>query len=282
VTGPRGPAARVRARLTQSLPADALAALPAGYQRLGSVLVVRLPEVLRPHYPAIGAAWQAELGVAAVLRHASRTEGDHRAPVVERIAGDRTETEVVEHGVRYRFDAAAIMFAAGNQAERARIGALVRPGESVVDLFAGIGYFALPAAVHGRARSVVAVEANPVAHGYLVENARRNGVGDRITPILGDNRVVELPEGTADRVILGWLPSAVAWIPRAVTCARPTATLHVHLVAEVRVAPATIAATVRAAVERTERPVDDAVVRRVKPYGPGRDHVVVDVRLAPD
>jgi tRNA wybutosine-synthesizing protein 2 len=126
---PPGPVDRVRARLAGRLSGPELATLPDGFQRLGSVLVVKLPEPLRPHFAAIGEAYRSELGVATVLRR--------RGPV--RLAGTTTETELRENGVIYRFDAARVMFAAGNRSERVRLVDLVAPGEVIADLFAGIG-----------------------------------------------------------------------------------------------------------------------------------------------
>lgn len=275
-----GPADRVRARVAETLGPTVAAALPRGYQRLGRVLVLRLAESLRPAFPVIGAAWQRELGVPTVLRHAGRTDGEFRHPRLERIAGGPTETEVREHGVRYRFDAARLMFAAGNAQERRRFGQLVRRGEHVLDLFAGIGYFALPAAVHGHPAEVRAVEANPTAFRYLVENAARNGVDAVVRPVLGDNRTVGLPAGRADRVVLGYLPSAVPWVARALALARPDATLHVHLVAGTRGGAAGASAEVTDAVVRSGGRVARSEPREVKPYGPGRAHYVVDVALA--
>ena len=257
--------------------------MPSGYQRLGRVLLVRLPERYRPHYALLGAAWQKELGVATVLTQAGPIEGEFRTPHVERIAGDATETEVIEHGIRWRFDAARIMFAAGNRVERQRAGTLVHPGETVVDLFAGIGYFAIPAALRGRAQRVVAVEKNPVAHHYLQENIERNAVGDRVVALRGDNRTVPIERRSADHVFLGYLPDAIPWIARATDLvARPGGWLHVHTVADARRASDDARARVEAAVTGTGATLGGvARAREVKPYGPGRTHVVVDVRVRP-
>jgi len=278
---PPPPAERVRARLRAAAGARVAAAMPAGYQRLGHVLVLRLPPTLRPYHALLGAAWQDELGVATVLVRAGPIDGELRRPVVERIAGGPTETEVVEHGIRWRFDAAEIMFAAGNRTERRRAGGLVDPGETVVDLFAGIGYFAIPAAVHG-ARRVLAVDKNPVAVRYLLENARRNRVAERVVALAGDNRAVELPRGAADRVFLGYLPSAVPWVGRAVELVRPGGWLHVHLVVDAHHARARAEHEVAAALAAAGgSPGAPPRARRVKPYGPGRTHVVVDAKVGP-
>jgi len=276
----RPPAERVRARLAEAAGPELAAAMPRGYQRLGRVLVLRLPDAFRPYFPLLGAAWQETLRVATVLVRTGPIAGDRRTPTVERIAGGPTETEVLEHGVRWRFDAARIMFAAGNRTERRRAGALVRPDERVVDLFAGIGYFSIPAALPGRARAVVAVDHNPLAIRYLTENAARNGVAERVVPVLGDNRTVDLAPASADRLFLGYLPSARPWIPRALALARPGAWIHVHSIEDARGAEArAVAATeaaVRAAGGSLRAPPRG---RAVKPYGPGRTHVVVDARV---
>lgn len=250
---------------------------------MGRVLALRLPGSLRPYFSVLGAAWQEELGVETVLVRVGPIAGELRHPRVETIAGQGTETEVVEFGIRWRFDAARIMFAAGNRTERRRAGAAVHPGERVVDLFAGIGYFAIPAAVRGRAARVIAVDKNPVAIRYLGENAARNGVADRVVGVLGDNREVALERRAADRVFLGYLPDAVPWVGRAIELLKTEGgTIHVHLVGDVR-------GGADAAAGRVARATRDAggcllgspTAREVKPYGPGRNHYVVDVAVRP-
>jgi tRNA wybutosine-synthesizing protein 2 len=256
--------------------------MPRGYQQLGTVLLVRLPDELRPYFSVIGESWQEVLGARTVLRPRGPVEGDWRLPSVDVIAGDDAETEVLEHGIRYRFDAEKVLFSRGNKIERALAGRLVRPGETVIDLFAGIGYFALPAAVHGHAQTVIACEANPVSFRYLTENARRNRVEHIIRPVAGDNRTVPLPEGTADRIFLGYLPSSLPWIERALPLLRKKGgTMHVHLLADVRGGRERARDAVLAEVERGGGRVARIDSRKVKPYGPGRSHVVVDVSIGP-
>jgi len=218
--------------------------------------------------------------VGAVLRRRGPIQGDYRLPGVEFIAGDDARTEVVENGIRYRFDARAVMFSAGNRTERRRAGELVRPGEAVGDLFAGIGYFTLPAARHGRAAHVFACEANPTSVAALRDNVMVNRVADRVTIYAGPNEEAPLPRDALDRVFLGYLPSAVGWIPRAVDLLRSSGgSLHVHHVVGTIGGVAEAEGSVRAAVERTGARVRSLTGREVKPYGPGRMHAVVDVEL---
>jgi tRNA wybutosine-synthesizing protein 2 len=275
-----GPVDRVRRVLARDLGAESAGAVPRGYTRLGRVLVVRLPDAARPDFPAIGRAFAEEFGVAAVLRPVGPVEGEFRHPRMERIYGASTETEVVEHGTRWRFDPERIMFARGNKTERVRVARLVRPGERVYDLFAGIGYFAIPVARQEPSLRVVAVEANPLSFRFLGENIARNGVGDRVTAVRGDNRVVPLPYGPADRVLLGYLPTSLPYLPRAVALFEGgSGTLHVHLVGSVDDGPAGAVSAVRAALARAGAVVETLDPHAVKPYGPGRTHFVVDASI---
>ena len=255
------PAERVRRRLTPELGARLSALLPTRYERLGSVLVLRLPPPLHAYAAAIGASYREELGVAAVLVRSGPVAGEERHPQLQLVSGTATETEVREHGVRYRFDARHIMFSRGNKSERARMGRVVGPGEVVADLFAGIGYFALPAAAIGRAARVDACEKNPEALRFLQQNAVANRVVDRI------------------RIFLGLLPSSVPFIERALPLLRPSGGwMHVHVAAPAH-GDAAIARTEAAdAVGRVGGTVLEIACRRVKHYGPGRTHLVVDVR----
>lgn len=277
------PAERVRTRLAEVVGERVARTMPSGYHRLGRVLLLQRPESLAPYDTVLGRAWQEELGVETVLVKTGPIDGELRTPRVRCVAGSRTETEVVEHGVRWRFDAAQVMFAAGNRTERLRAGRLVRRGEVVADLFAGIGYFAIPAALPGRAARVWAVEKNPVSVRYLTENAALNGVADRVTVVPGDNRTVALPERSFDRVFLGYLPSALPWVPRALSLLVPVGGwLHVHTVADVRVPLSEVAREVeRSAESAGARPLAAPCARLVKPYGPGRNHVVVDLDVRP-
>jgi tRNA wybutosine-synthesizing protein 2 len=227
----------------------------------------------------IGRLFQEELGVGTVLSVAGPVEGESRRPQVRTLAGTGTETLVREGGIVYHLDAARTMFAEGNKEERRRAGLLVRPGEMVADLFAGIGYFTLPAAKFGRPAQLHAVEQDPCPYGYLQRNLVANGVADRVRPHLGDCRKVPLPPGGFDRVFLGLLPSSLPFVPRALELIRPEGGwLHAHLVVGAPRWEREATEAVVAAVERSGGSLQELRPRQVKPYGPSRVHAVVDAR----
>ena len=75
----------------------------------------------------------------------------------------------------------------------------VRPGDRVLDLGAGIGDFAVCAAVLGRAACVVACEPDPASFALLCENVHANGA-DAVTPLAlaasADDGPIELVTAT--------------------------------------------------------------------------------------
>jgi tRNA G37 N-methylase Trm5 len=125
------------------------------------------------------------------------------------------------------------MFSRGNITEKIRFGGLVQPGERVLDMYGGIGYFTLPALVHGSAAHVVVCEWNPDAIQALDYNLRDNHVQDRATILYGDCRRLAIEHGLLrqfDRVSLGLLPSSEGGWSTAVKALRPDkgGWLHVH------------------------------------------------------
>ena len=90
-------------------------------------------------------------GVKTVVKLGNIT-GKKREPEIEIIAGSQTETIHKENGCKFKLDVAKVMWSKGNVNERLRIAKLIKDNERVLDMFAGIGYFTIPAAVHAPSR----------------------------------------------------------------------------------------------------------------------------------
>lgn len=234
-----------------------------GYQRLGDLVLFHGP---RPDGAAVADAVRrcSPRGVLWVRGHA----GLERAPETELLWGVPGEVEHRENGLVYRLDPTRVMFSAGNREEKARLASLVQPGERMADLFAGIGYFTLPAARAGA--RVHAIEINPVAAAYLEENLEANGLADRVEVGCGDCR--DLLRGVYDRLVLGHF-QAGEFIVAALSHAGPGSVLHVHAAEHV---PGTLGTSLGAAAARLGFDADSAW-RVVKSLGPRSSHTVYDV-----
>ncbi len=193
--------------------------------------------------------------------------GKMRIPNTELLYGTAGEVRHREEGYTFILDPGRVMFAQGNRIEKARVAALVRPGERVADMFAGIGYFTIPAASSGA--TVHAMEINQTAFEYLQRNIIENHVADRVTAEVGDCR--RLLSGIYDRVLMGHF-DAPLMLADALAHVRSGSVLHVHSIDDAT-------ATIQEAVTKAGF---SAVTtsRRVKKYGPHAWHVVQDVTIS--
>lgn len=200
-------------------------------------------------------------------------KGFKREPDVEIIIGDNTETIHKENRCLFKLDVSKIMWSKGNTTERKRIASIVRKGETVVDMFAGIGYFSIPIAVHSKANVIYSIEINPVAYDYLKENIELNKVQGTIEPILGDCREVA-PRNIADRVLMGYIGNTHEYLDVAMEVIKPGGIIHYHESVPDKLKferpPGRI---IEAA---NGRYVEILNKRIIKKYSPGVYHVVVD------
>lgn len=271
---PRDPAQAIRTRLvSEGVPA---AAMPSGWERIGDVVVLRIPPGGRAHAATIARIHGEILSARTVVEDRSGIHGPTRTPDVRVLWGDGTETVHVEGGVRFKLDVARVMFSSGNVAERMRIVDGIRAGDVVVDLFAGIGYFALPIAVRVPRAAVHACEVNPVAFEYLLENVRLNRAGN-VAAHLGDCRDVA-PRGVADWVLMGHF-DAPRYLDVAFGCLRNAGTLVVHSLHPKEDVPHVPLAQVHEAATHASVALEEARARVVKSYAPGIVHVLVEARV---
>ncbi|XP_066571160.1 tRNA wybutosine-synthesizing protein 2 homolog isoform X2 [Amia ocellicauda] len=179
--------------------------------------------------PEIWEAVALALGVKRLARVGRVSTDGYRTPVVTMLLGDDSWVSHVDNGIRYEFDVTKCMFSPGNITEKLRIASFDCRGETVVDLYAGIGYFTLPYLVHAGAADVHACEWNPHAVRALQRNLELNGVSTRCQVHQGDNRELPLCD-IADRVNLGLIPSSEEGWPVACRLLKKDSggILHIH------------------------------------------------------
>jgi len=296
----RSPAALVRAAALIVAPdAESRAGpneIPAKWEKLGDLALLPSEsfrsEALWPRETRarLYRETAAALGVTRLARQAEVSQGPKRESRAELLWDPESRggwTETKELGVAYGLDVTKVMFSSGNGTEKRRMGSMAAAGETVVDLFAGIGYYTLQLLRHAGVARVIACEWNPHSVEALRRNLERNGFGrDRCEVREGDNRRVA-PEGVADRVLLGLLPDSERAWPTAVAALRDSGgVLHVHgnvasgeESAWTRRLEEEIAT--RAAELGREWSVRVEHVERVKWYAPRIRHLVADVRCVP-
>jgi len=255
---------------------DELELLPKGWQILGDIIMVSVPPQLETRKHEIGEALLQFYPRCKTVLRLRRISGPYREPDVEVIAGSGTETTHKENGCKFKLDAANIMFSPGNLDERKRMSMLGKD-EIVVDMFAGIGYFSIPMAVHSRPERIIAIEVNPLAYRYLHENVQLNKVEDIIQPVHGDC-AVKTPVGIADRVIMGNF-EAFRYLTQGMGALKQGGILHYHETAPEKLVFNRPIKRITSAANELGRAVKIQKRRKVKKYSPGVWHVVVDAQV---
>lgn len=271
----------LEAILEGDLEPELLELLPSSFDVVGDIAVLpRLDDALRGHGETVGLAlMRLHPSVETVLEKETAVSGEFRVPSHRWLAGvDKRETVHREHGCEFRVNVEETYFSPRLSTERERVFEQVRDGEFVVDMFTGVGPFAIEIARHRNPSTVVAMDKNPEAFRLLVENVEMNGVGDTVQPVLGDAReAAERYGARADRVIMNLPKSADAFLDTAVDLIGPGGgVVHYYEIAE----------DVRGTVERVRsrvrgagREPDVLETREVRTYSATQSQFAVDVKL---
>lgn len=133
------------------------------YQKLGDTIIIHTNP---PTEQELNALLEWEKPACVLLQQTC--EGVMRIPKTTTLYGTPHDVTFTEAGITYTLNPAKIMFSQGNRNEKLRIRTIIRPGEKIADMFAGIGYFTLSAAKAGG--SIHAMEINPESYRISIDS----------------------------------------------------------------------------------------------------------------
>ncbi len=202
--------------------------LPTAFDTLGDIAIIRLSDQLLPYAAEVGDALRSAFPRLRSVFLDHGVVGEFRVLDLEVISGqDVSETVHTEYGLRFKVDPRKAYFNPRLSNERRRIASLVRDGETVVDMFSGVGPFAIMIAKLSRPGVVYAIDLNPGAVQLMRENVELNRVAG-VVPLEGDARqwVFDLP--CADRVIMNLPHSAIDFFADALTRLKLGGVMHLY------------------------------------------------------
>ncbi len=224
---------RIKDVLKNVIPREKTRYIPTSFDIIGEIAIVEIPEELEEYKEEIGKAiLKIHRNVKCVYKRASEVKGEFRLRSYELIAGEEIdETIHKESGVKMKLNVKKVYFSPRLSQERLRIARKVAPGEIIIDLCAGIGSFSLVIAKHAKPKRIYAIDKNPLAFRYLVENIKLNKLQEVIFPFLGDCREVikELNlKNIADRCILDYPSAPEKLFESVVLASKEKAFAHVY------------------------------------------------------
>ena len=254
--------------------------LPATCRFIGRVVILKLPRQLLKKKKIIGAAVLKLFPYMQTVCIEKKISTFRREPKIEVIAGaKKTETILTEHGCRLLLDPAKVMFSVGNKFEKERLMKICKRGETIVDMFAGIGYWTIPIAKFCAPKKIFAIDKNKIAVEYLRKNCVLNKVQNKVEILQGDCRdFSHILESKSDRIIIGWIFETEKFLPAALRMCRKKCAIHFHRISHPSELPA-LKKKILQIARKQKCKIKFLGAREVKTYSPRRRHFVIDISI---
>jgi tRNA (guanine37-N1)-methyltransferase len=291
---------KLKKALAEILDERTIDKLVTSFDRIGEVIVIRIPPAVKAEQMRIAEAlhtlYPKVRTIAAVPLHA-QTDERYRTRDLTVIWGDPSlETTYCESGCRFKADLKQVFLSPRLSYERMRIAQKVAPGETVLNMFAGVGCFSILIAKLQPQATIYSVDVNPHAFSYMQENVALNRVEGRVIPVLGDaGEVAAELQGRADRVLMPLPENAPAFLPAAVRALRlcsgedagdgKAGMIHYYAVArgqgerDLFTVPFARAEELVAAAFGANIRLTREEQRIVRSVGPRKYHIVLDLRI---
>ncbi|TDA29710.1 MAG: class I SAM-dependent methyltransferase family protein [Archaeoglobi archaeon] len=189
--------------LREKMSEEELKMLRRSFEIIGDIAIVEIPEELVSKKEIIvQAILQRHRHLKTILRKVGEVNGIYRVARYEIVYGGKTETIAREHGCRFIVDPTRVYYSSKLATERARIAGLVKEGERVLVMFAGVGPYAIVIAKLAKPSEVIGIELNSAAVEYFRKNVKLNKA-ENVRIYEGDvNEIVPRLEGEFDRILM--------------------------------------------------------------------------------
>lgn len=276
VKSPRTLAEALEGRLTSS----ELALLPRAYDLIGDIAVLEIPEEIAQHSILIGETFHdIHRNFKTILAKSGAISGTTRTREYQFLCGEnRTKTIHTEYGCRLVVDIEKAYFSPRLLEEHNRLAQLVKTGETVVDMFCGVGPFAIHIARQKQAH-VIAIDINPSAIELLRESLALNKLVGSILPVVADaHDYIKSNKMEVDRIIMNHPSGSSEFVPDACSILKSGGTLHYYDFVGGDTPESTLTERIRKLIEQTGYSVKQvSTIRRVRDSAPYEYQMVADV-----
>ena len=212
---------RLREKLSSGFSSHDLNQIYNSFDIIGDIAIIKMRSSNKANAETVAnKIMSIHKSVKSVFIQTSPILGDFRVRALRLVAGeDKTSTRYRESGCVFAVDVEKCYFSPRLLHERSRIAGLVKPNETVVNMFAGVGCFSIIIAKTVSKTKVFSIDVNPVAVQYMTENIRINRVFGKVVPLLGDSKEIIKTNllGVADRVLMPLPEKALEYLPYALS-----------------------------------------------------------------
>ncbi len=295
----------VREALAKLIPPEEAHLMYHSYDIIGDIAIVKVPPELDGFEKEVGEAiHEIHHYLKAVFREVGEmrdeVERTRKLKLIWRTPPQSTEdgssgsealagwTIHKEFGCRFAVDVERVFFSPRLSHERMRIAKQVKPGEIIVNMFGGVGIYAIVIAkVCPKVGKVYTVDVNPVAHELAKENVTMNKCSGKVIPLLGDAREFCMGElrGVCDRAVMVLPKSGILFLDAAVAALKEGGERTINFYAEV--AGDDIKSEIDSVIREVKNKIQNYGAERCEvdtwriagKAGPRRYHVAIDLRV---
>jgi len=205
----------------------------------------------------------------SVLFATSEVSGEYRTREFRVLAGIPTTcTDVIEYGYRFTVDLSNAFFSSRLSSERQRVLERMGDGEIVLDMFSGVGPFAITLAA--RAGLVIGSDINPQAITLMLKNLAQNRTKN-VLPVLADaHHLPAIIPWQFDRIIMNLPLSGSAFLSEGFRLCKPGGVIHFYTLVSGKGEHDELIHDYGGEI------IEERVVRS---YSPGQWHAVYDVKV---
>jgi tRNA (guanine37-N1)-methyltransferase len=215
---------RLRDKLSEALPSEQLNEVYNSFDIVGDIAIIKHKNIQNAEVVA-KQIMAVHRNIKTVLTPITRITGDFRVRELKLLVGEnKTNTCHKESGCTFKVDVEKCYFSPRLSYEHSRIAGLVKPGEIVVNMFAGIGCFSIIMSKIQRRTKVYSIDINPIAVKCMEENVIVNSVQGQVFPLLGDAKDIIQTKlhGIADRVLMPLPEKSLEYLRYALSALKKT------------------------------------------------------------
>lgn len=216
--------------LSGKLTEKELSHLKTAHDTIGQIAILEIDRELAKRERLIAnTLLKTNKNIKTVLKKSGEHEGVFRTQKLKYLAGKKTKEAIYkENNITLKLDVEKVYFSPRLAEERKRIISLVKPDEEILVMFSGCGPYSIGLAKNTKAKHITAIEINPVAHKYALENALANNAFN-VTSLLGDVRkVMPKLKQKFDRLLMPLPRTADEFLDLALKSIKVDGTIHFY------------------------------------------------------